>query len=266
MLVYSLKKWICNKLFAKVNLFKKIFKGSRPSNENGNFLKEIQTITGIKPACIRYYELAFTHRSMNLSDENGTPINYERLEFLGDAMLGSVIASHLYIEVPTGDEGYLTKMRSKIVNRENLNRIGKNLKLVDRIESKLTNQQFGEDIHGNLLEALIGAIYLDRGYPTCESFIQEKILSEETDIQKLETKITSYKSLLIEWCQKNKYSFKYETYEEETAEHIKYFGVRLYIDNKIIAKARATSKKKAEEKASQRAYFVLQSEFIEKTN
>lgn len=249
-----------------MNLFKKIFKSSRSIPGNGNFLKEIQSITGTKPICIRYYEIAFTHRSMNLTDENGNPINYERLEFLGDAMLGSVIASHLYLQVPTGDEGYLTKMRSKIVNRENLNRIGKNLRLINRIESKLTNQQFGENIHGNILEALIGAIYLDRGYPACESFIQEKILADETDIQRLETKITSYKSLLIEWCQKNKHSFKYETYEEETAEHIKYFGVKLHIDNKVIAKARATSKKKAEEKASQRAYFVLQNQFTDKRN
>lgn len=249
-----------------MNLFKKIFKGSRTVKDNGNFLKEIQSIIGAKPICIRYYEIAFTHRSMNLTDENGNAINYERLEFLGDAMLGSVIASHLYLQVPTGDEGYLTKMRSKIVNRENLNRIGKNLKLIDRIESKLTNQQFGENIHGNILEALIGAIYLDRGYPACENFIQEKILADETDIQRLETKITSYKSLLIEWCQKNKHSFKYDTYEEETAEHIKYFGVKLFIDNKVIAKARATSKKKAEEKASQRAYFVLQNQFTGKRN
>lgn len=249
-----------------MNLFKKIFKSSRADSDNGNFLKEIQYIIGTKPICIRYYEIAFTHRSMNLTDENGNAINYERLEFLGDAMLGSVIASHLYLQVPTGDEGYLTKMRSKIVNRENLNRIGKNLKLIDRIESKLTNQQFGENIHGNILEALIGAIYLDRGYPACESFIQEKILADETDIQRLETKITSYKSLLIEWCQKNKHSFKYDTYEEETAEHIKYFGVKLSIDNKVIAKARATSKKKAEEKASQRAYFVLQNQFTGKRN
>jgi ribonuclease-3 len=195
---------------------------------------------------------------MNLTDNNGNPINYERLEFLGDAMLGSVIASHLYIQVPNGDEGYLTKMRSKIVSRENLNTIGKNLNLICNVESKMGNQQFGENIHGNLLEALIGAIYLDKGYPACEKFIHDKLLSTISDIQKLETKITSYKSLLIEWCQKSKHSFKFDSYDENSAEDIKYFGVRLYIDNKLIAKGRATSKKKAEEKAAQRAYFALQ--------
>lgn len=238
-----LNKWIIN---------------SRSSKEDGNFCRKIYQITGIKPADISYYKIAFTHRSMNLTDNNGNPVNYERLEFLGDAMLGSVIASHLYIQVPNGDEGYLTKMRSKIVSRENLNTIGKNLNLICNVESKMGNQQFGENIHGNLLEALIGAIYLDKGYPACEKFIHDKLLSTISDIQKLETKITSYKSLLIEWCQKSKHTFRFDSYDENSAEEIKYFGVRLYIDNKLIAKGRATSKKKAEEKAAQRAYFALQ--------
>jgi ribonuclease-3 len=239
-------------------LLNKLIKNSRSSSEDGNFCRKISQITGTKPADVSYYRIAFTHRSMNLTDNNGNPINYERLEFLGDAMLGSVIASHLYIQVPNGDEGYLTKMRSKIVSRENLNTIGKNLNLICNVESKMGNQQFGENIHGNLLEALIGAIYLDKGYPACEKFIHDKLLSTISDIQKLETKITSYKSLLIEWCQKSKHSFKFDSYDENSAEDIKYFGVRLYIDNKLIAKGRATSKKKAEEKAAQRAYFALQ--------
>lgn len=239
-------------------LLNKIFKNSRSSNEDGNFCRKIFQITGLKPVEITYYKLAFTHRSMNLLDPTGTPINYERLEFLGDAMLGSIIASYLYLQVPNGDEGYLTKMRSKIVSRENLNAIGKDLDLISNVESKMGNQQFGENIHGNLLEAIIGAIYLDRGYPACEKFIHEKLLSKVVDIQQLETKITSYKSLLIEWCQKNKHSFKFDTFEENTAEELKYFGVKLSIGDKIVAKARATSKKKAEEKAAQRAYFALQ--------
>jgi ribonuclease-3 len=239
-------------------LLNKLIKNSRSSSEDGNFCRKISQITGTKPADVSYYRIAFTHRSMNLTDNNGNPINDERLEFLGDAMLGSVIASHLYIQVPNGDEGYLTKMRSKIVSRENLNTIGKNLNLICNVESKMGNQQFGENIHGNLLEALIGAIYLDKGYPACEKFIHDKLLSTISDIQKLETKITSYKSLLIEWCQKSKHSFKFDSYDENSAEDIKYFGVRLYIDNKLIAKGRATSKKKAEEKAAQRAYFALQ--------
>lgn len=241
-----------------MRLLKKIFKSSRPQTQDGNFYNVIRQITGLKPTNLSYYKLAFTHRSLNLTDDNGHPINYERLEFLGDAMLGAVIASHLYFKLPKGDEGCLTKMRSKIVNREHLNTLGKNLELADWIDCKMSNQQFGENIHGNLLESLIGAIYLDGGYSACEAFITDKILSKEIDIQKLESKIGSYKSLLIEWCQKNKHSFKFETFEEDSLETVKYFGVHLFIDEKVIAKARATSKKKAEEKAAQRAYFALE--------
>ncbi|MHC5202035.1 ribonuclease III [Myroides sp. LJL119] len=241
----------------------KIFNNSRSTNKDGNFCRKIAKIIGVTPVDSSIYRLAFTHRSMNLTDQNGNPINYERLEFLGDAMLGSIIASYLYLQVSNGDEGYLTKMRSKIVSRENLNDLGKSLDLISNVESKMGNQQFGENIHGNLLEALIGAIYLDRGYPACEKFIHDKLLSKVADIEKLETKITSYKSLLIEWCQKTKNTFKFDTFEENTAEELKYFGVKLSINDKVIAKARATSKKKAEEKAAQRAYFALQ-EKIEK--
>ena len=235
-----------------------IFKNSRPSQKDGNFCQLIGRLIGEKPVDMLYYRLAFTHRSMNLTDEQGCALNYERLEFLGDAMLGAVVASYLYLKADHGDEGYLTKMRSKIVSRENLNDLGKRLQLVQHLESKLGTQQFGENIHGNLLESLIGAIYLDKGYPACERFIQKKLLRTIADIPQLETKVISYKSLLIEWCQKNKHNFVFQTYEEDSADAHKYFGVRLSINGRLVAKGRATSKKKAEEKAAQRAYFALQ--------
>ncbi|GAW89747.1 ribonuclease III [Flavobacterium psychrophilum] len=197
---------------------------------------------------------------MNKLDEKGNPMNYERLEFMGDAMLGSVIAAHLFNMSPTGDEGYLTKMRSKIVSREHLNELGKDLNLIQFLESKVTLQNFGENIHGNLFEAFVGAIYLDRGFVYCEKFIHKKVIKPYVDIDKLEGKVISYKSLLIEWCQKEKRVFHYDIYEDEDAGKLKYFGVKLSIDGKVVAKARATSKKKAEEIASKRGYFVFQSE------
>lgn len=228
------------------------------SKNDGNFFVSIQKILGFKPKRIQYYQTAFTHRSMNIKDDEGHSINYERLEFLGDAMLGSVIASHLYMEVPSGDEGYLTKMRSKIVSREHLNELGKDLKLVDLIESKIPKGQFGDNIYGNLFEALIGAIFLDRGYKYCEKFIYNKVIIPYVDIEKLEGKVISYKSLLIEWCQKEKKTFDYNVYEDTGNDDIRHFSVKLSINDKVVAKARATSKKKAEEKASKRAFFVFQ--------
>ncbi|WP_191858519.1 ribonuclease III [Hanstruepera ponticola] len=230
------------------------------SKNDGNFFVSIQKILGFKPRKIKFYQTAFTHRSMNIKDSEGHPINYERLEFLGDAMLGSVIASHLYTEVPSGDEGYLTKMRSKIVSREHLNELGKDLNLVDLVESKIPKGQFGDNIYGNLFEALIGAIFLDRGYKYCEKFIYKKVIIPYVDIEKLEGKVISYKSLLIEWCQKEKKTFDYNVYEDTGNDDIRHFSVKLSINDKIVSKARATSKKKAEEKASKRAFFVFQNQ------
>ncbi|MDO7172024.1 ribonuclease III [Mariniflexile sp. AS56] len=225
---------------------------------NGNFFMELIKILGFKPKNIKFYKKAFTHRSMNIKDSKGNAINYERLEFLGDAMLSAVIASHLYLEVPAGDEGYLTKMRSKVVSREHLNELGRELNLISLVESKIPAGQFGDNIHGNLFEALVGAIFLDKGYKYCEKFIYKRVITPYVDIETLEGKVISYKSLLIEWCQKEKRTFGYNVYEDTGNDDVRHFSVKLSIDSKVVAKARATSKKKAEEKASKRAFFVFQ--------
>ena len=240
-----------------MKLIRKIFSKSR-SPEDGIFFDSISEILGFVPLNLDYFKKAFTHRSSNKLDENGNVFSYERLEFLGDAMLSSVIAAHLFNKVPAGDEGYLTKMRSKIVSREHLNELGKDLNLVRFIDSKVPVQHFGENIHGNIFESLVGAIYLDRGYEYCEKFIQKRVVNPYVDIARLEGKVISYKSLLIEWCQKEKKQFHYDIFEDNGIDGQRFFGVKLSIDDKVIAKARATSKKKAEEKASQRAYFVFQ--------
>lgn len=228
------------------------------SDDDGNFFMQLSEILEFKPKDVAPYKTAFTHRSMNLKDDMGNAINYERLEFLGDAMLSAVIASHLYTEVPSGDEGYLTKMRSKVVSREHLNELGRELNLIDLVESKIPAGQFGDNIHGNLFEALVGAIFLDKGYKACEKFIYSRVIIPYVDIEKLEGKVISYKSLLIEWCQKEKKTFGYNVYEDTGNDDVRHFSVKLSIDNKIVAKARATSKKKAEEKASKRAFFAFQ--------
>ena len=244
-------------------LIQNIFKISR-SSENGIFFTEIEKIIGFKPKEIEIYEKAFTHRSSNKLDKNGIAINYERLEFLGDAMLSSVIAAHLYNKVPTADEGYLTKMRSKIVSREHLNELGKDLNLIRFIESKVPSNHFGENIHGNIFEALVGAIYLDKGYTYCEKFIHKKVILPYVDILKLEGKVISYKGLIIEWCQKEKKTFNFDVFEDNGINGERLYGVKLSIDNKVVAKSRATSKKKAEEIASKRGYFAFQEKIDKK--
>jgi ribonuclease III len=241
-----------------MRILKKIFsRNSRPI-EGGNFFVAVEKIVGFKPINIKFYEKAFTHRSSNKTDDNGNPLNYERLEFLGDSMLSSVIAAHLYNEAPLGDEGYLTKMRSKIVSREHLNELGRDLHLIDHVESKVPSSHFGENIHGNIFEALVGAIFLDKGYKGCEEFIQRRVIDPYVDIARLEGKVISYKSLVIEWCQKEKKQFNFDVFDDNGIDGQRYFGVKLSIDDKVIAKSRATSKKKAEEIASKRAYFAFQ--------
>lgn len=232
------------------------------SKEDGNFFLGMTNILGFKPKNIDIFKKAFLHRSANKKDQQGNPMNYERLEFLGDSMLGTIISRHLYNIVPEGDEGYLTKMRSKIVSREHLNELGKDLNLITFVESRIPKSHFGENIHGNVFEALVGAIYLDRGYKYCEKFINERVIEPYVDIEQLEGKVISYKSLVIEWCQKQKKSFNYIVYEDTGNDSLKHFAVKLTIGGNIVAKARATSKKKAEERASKRAYFALQDKMV----
>jgi ribonuclease-3 len=221
---------------------------------------ELKELLNFTPRNLNKYKKAFTHRSVQMSDSKGNPINYERLEFLGDSILGAVIAAYLFKKVPTGSEGYLTQMRSKIVSREHLNDLGKDLDLIRFINSNVDQANVGENIHGNIFEALVGAIYLDRGYKFSQKFIFENVILPYVDIEKLEGKITSYKGLIIEWCQKQKKKYKFETYEDTGNDTVKHFSVKVSIDGEQIAKGRATSKKKAEEQASKRVYYAFQSQ------
>jgi ribonuclease-3 len=230
------------------------------SVEDAELYNELKKLLNFSPRKINKYKKAFTHRSVQMLDSKGNPINYERLEFLGDSILGSVIAAYLYRKVPEGSEGYLTQMRSKIVSREHLNELGKDLNLIRFVKSNIGQTNVGDNIHGNIFEALVGAIYLDRGYNFCQKFIYENVIVPYVDIEKLEGKITSYKGLIIEWCQKQKKKYTFDTYEDSGNETIKHFSVKISIDGEQIAKGRATSKKKAEEMAAKRVYYVFQKE------
>lgn len=244
----------------KINLIRKIVRRPPKSKDDRALYYELKELLNFTPRSLNKYKKAFTHRSVQLSDSKGNPINYERLEFLGDSILGSVIAAYLYKKVPTGSEGYLTQMRSKIVSREHLNELGKDLNLIRFINSNVDETNVGENIHGNIFEALVGAIYLDKGYNFAQRFIFENVILPYVDIERLEGKITSYKGLIIEWCQKQKKKYKFDTYEDTGNDSVKHFSVRVSIDGQQIAKGRATSKKKAEEQASKRVYYAFQNQ------
>jgi ribonuclease-3 len=241
-----------------MNFIRKIVQSH--SKEDGALRNELKKLLKFSPRNINKYKKAFTHRSVQIIDKKGNPINYERLEFLGDSILGSVIAAYLYKKVPSGSEGYLTQMRSKIVSREHLNELGKDLNLIRFVQSNIDQTNVGDNIHGNIFEALIGAIYLDKGYNFCQKFIYQNVIGPYVDIAKLEGKITSYKGLIIEWCQKQKKKYTFDVYEDSGNDPVKHFSVKISIDGAQIAKGRATSKKKAEEQASKRVYYAFQKE------
>ena len=233
---------------------------SSRSKKDTELFNELKKLLHFSPRKLQKYQKAFTHRSVQMIDKKGNPLNYERLEFLGDSILGAVIAAYLYQKVPQGSEGYLTQMRSKIVSRDHLNELGKDLNLIRFVKSNIDQLNAGDNIHGNIFEALIGAIYLDKGYNACQKFIYNNVIVPYVDIEKLEGKITSYKGLIIEWCQKQKKKYSFDTYEDSGNDPVKHFSVKVSIDGEQIAKGRATSKKKAEEMAAKRVYFAFQNQ------
>lgn len=225
-------------------------KRKKISEQDYKFAEEVSAITGYTIQNIALYREAFSLKN----SEKKAHKNYERLEFLGDSVLGSIISCHLFAAYPEANEGFLTQMKSKIVNRKNLNKLGDELHLVRLIRNY--SSTLSENISGNLFEALIGAIYLDVGYEVCQKIVLEKMFTP-AEINKLEKKIVSYKSLLLEWSQKKKQPIRYETAEEHQVNRGILFRSVVWIGEEKISNATETSKKKAEEKAAQRAFYIL---------
>lgn len=217
------------------------------------FRKNISHIVGYNIHNLEIFKEAFSLKS---STKSTNKKNYERLEFLGDSVLGTIISCHLFQTYPNENEGFLTQMKSKIVNRKNLNKLGEDLKLSNLLQVDTSQIILSENISGNLLEALIGAIYLDIDYEFCKKIVLDRILTPST-INKLENKIISYKGLLLEWSQKKKVSIRYETCEEIQPNKTILFRCHVWLQNEKISNALEASKKKAEEKAAKRAFYVL---------
>lgn len=161
-------------------------------------------ILGFYPQHIEYYKIAFAHKSQALRDKNGKPLNNERLEFLGDAVLESVVSDILFHHFEKRHEGFLTATRSKIVQRESLNRLAKEMGIDKLIQTSTRTHNAHSHLGGNAFEALMGAIYLDKGYKTCQKFVQKQILGRLMDLDGVANKEVNFKSKLLEWCQKNK--------------------------------------------------------------
>ncbi len=233
------------KFIQRIKLF------SSPRKEFYLFLKNL---IGFYPQKLVFYDIAFTHRSSSRTDSQGHVVNNERLEYLGDAILGAVIADFLYNRFPQEDEGFLTKMRSKLVNRATLTNLTYEMGLNVYIDSNTNNSVEKSHIFGDALEALIGAIYIDKGYGASKYFITKRILSRYIDLRELEQLDLNFKSKLIEWSQKNKQEVKFETVEEYTGntKQPRFVSV-VEINHKEVGRGNGASKKEAQQNAAMKA-------------
>ena len=222
------------------------------SRANILFYIELQSILGFLPRKIEFYHQAFCHSS--IEDEKYG--NNERLELLGDAIFNAVITEYLFHKMPQKDEGTLTDIRSKMVSRKTLNLLAKKIKIDKMVRTNL-GDKIPSSVYGNAFEALIAAIYLDKGPKYCNTFIIKKIIEPHFSLNELETEISSYKKHFIHWAQKNNYNYSFILISETGEAHNKNFEIGLFLKDKNIATACEGSKKKAEEAAAKKACQAL---------
>lgn len=237
-----------------MKLFNKIFKSRLETS--GTFFVKLKNELKITPRNRNLFKKAFTHSSMNIKDSLGNKLNFERLEFLGDSILSTIVSEYLFANFPNSKEGDLTKLRAKIVSRKNLNLIGEKLKLVNFLKSN-KNKKIGNNIHGNLLESLIGAIFIDRGFEKSKIYVINNILKKYVNLKEINLLILSYKSSIIEWAQKTKNEISFNTITENKLNQNVNFCSELFIKNTAIAKSYGSSKKESEESVSKKAFFKL---------
>lgn len=217
--------------------------------------RQLHSVLGFIPVHIRLFRRAFYHRSG--SQESDTPLmNNERLEYLGDAVLGTIIAEYLFKKYPNADEGFLTKMRSKIVKRKTLNDIAEKMSL-DILLNEYNNARLSSSMLGNAFEALVGALYIELGYQGCRKYIINKILRRYLDIHELEHFDDNYKSQLLEWCQKHGKEAAFQVVHRYKMDRRDRFRVAVLIDGDQKGTAEDFNKKSAEQYASEKALYAL---------
>lgn len=227
------------------------------SKNEREFCYTISRIIGMYPSNLSLYELAISHSSVAKENSSGTKNSYERLEYLGDSVLGTVVAEYLFKKFPYKNEGFLTDIRSRIVNRESLNKVGKKMGLNRIVEYSGKVNLSHKSLYGDVLEALVGAVYLDKGFYSCREFILTKILDHHFDIEEVVTNTSNFKSLLIEWTQKHNHKLDFNIKEESGYMHNKEFTAAILIDEKEVSIGKGTSKKRAEQAAAEKACNVL---------
>lgn len=228
-------------------MFKGLFNSLFLPEEDKLLANTLKGILGSSVGNIELYKLALSHSS-NRNDEDSN----ERLEYLGDAVLGSIVAEYLFKKFPFKDEGFLTEIRSRIVKRDSMNAIASRLSLNSLIQTDGGFDKNAKSFLGNALEALIGSVYLDKGYKFTYSFVVNSIILPHINMEDLVEKNHNFKSILIEWGQKNAKKVNFKIVDEEGANHLKTFTAQVFIDGEGQEKATGHSKKKAEQAAAEK--------------
>lgn len=237
-----------------------IFLGFIKSYLTGNktLYRSIKNIFGFYPGNIFLYKLALLHRSATTKKINGLKVNNERLEYLGDAVLSAIVADYLFRRFPFNDEGFLTEMRSKIVSRSSLNKLSLKLGLSNLIKSSVDRANTNRSAGGDAFEALVGALYLDKGYAFTRKIVINRIITIHFDVEQLVEEEISYKSKIIEWAQKEKKEIEFKVIEEIGEKQEKLYLVAVIVDGKTLAQSKDYSIKGAEKLAAENAWLDIE--------
>jgi len=227
-------------------------------HDRDKFRSELKNLLGFRPRNLRLYEMAFIHRSATYTLPDGVRVNNERLEYLGDAIIDSILSDYLFHLYPEAAEGFLTKTRARIVNRETLNQLGLSMGLDRLIVSNLAPSDSPRNLYGNAMEALVGALFIDRGYDRTRKFLIERGLKRHFNLSALLAAETDFKSMILEYCQKKKQKLNFTSREKQSGDNgHPIFTVTLEISNKVISQGEGSTKKDAEQVASMAALNKL---------
>ncbi len=237
-----------------INLFHFIFTKDR------KFVNSLRNLLGFTPGNLSVYHLAFRHRSTASEHRSGAKMSNERLEYLGDAILGAVIAELLFKKFPYKEEGFLTEMRSRIVNREHLNKLSLKLGIDQFMINSIDPAAKNKSAYGDAFEALIGAVYIDKGYNSTRKLILNRIVRHHIDLEDMENLDKNFKSKLINWAQREKKVIEFLLVDEVENGGKKLLRVKVMIDGEERARGEDFSKKRAEQIAAEKICLEMKLE------
>ena len=240
-----------------------LFKPAGESSSDKQLKQALKSILGFRPGNIRLYQLAFLHKSVTQETTSGFKVNNERLEFLGDAILDAVAADYLFKTFPTRDEGFLTEMRSKIVSRVMLNKLAQKMGIDQLIHLDNASTGAFRSYRGDAFEALIGAIYLDKGYEFTRKTILDRIIGRYFDMDDLVNLEVNFKSRIIEWAQRERKQVRFSVVDEVGSGYRKQYVVELLLDGEGVARGQDYAIKGAEQNAAEKAWQKINGESVD---